>query len=80
MSVTFIENHDTEPVRDGGNKRFPDDKVMQGYVYILTHPGIPCVFWRHFFDQGEGHGQGGYNNDGLSPTQSSFFVLCTKRF
>jgi alpha-amylase len=53
MSVTFIENHDTEPVRDGGNKRFPDDKIMQGYVYILTHPGIPCVFWRHFFDQGE---------------------------
>ena len=53
MSVTFIENHDTEPVRDGGTKRFPDDKLMQGYVYILTHPGIPCVFWRHFFDRGE---------------------------
>ncbi|MFL6274908.1 MAG: alpha-amylase C-terminal beta-sheet domain-containing protein [Blastocatellia bacterium] len=53
MSVTFIENHDTEPVRDGGSKRFPGDKIMQGYVYILTHPGIPCVFWRHFFDQGE---------------------------
>ena len=52
MCVTFVENHDTEPVRDGGNKRFPDDKVMQGYAYILTHPGIPCVFWRHFFDQG----------------------------
>jgi len=53
MSVTFIENHDTEPVRNGGADRFPDDKIMQGYVYILTHPGIPCVFWRHFFDQGE---------------------------
>lgn len=53
MSVTFIENHDTEPVRDGGARRFPDDKIMQGYVYILTHPGVPCVFWRHFFDQGE---------------------------
>lgn len=52
MSVTFIENHDTEPVRDGGSKQFPVDKIMQGYVYILTHPGIPCVFWRHFFDQG----------------------------
>ncbi len=52
MSVTFIENHDTEPVRDEGSKRFPDNKIMQGYVYILTHPGIPCVFWRHFFDQG----------------------------
>jgi alpha-amylase len=52
MCVTFIENHDTEAARDGGNKRFPDDKVMQGYAYILTHPGVPCVFWRHFFDQG----------------------------
>lgn len=52
MSVTFIENHDTEPVRDAGSKRFPDDKIMQGYVYLLTHPGLPCVFWRHFFDQG----------------------------
>lgn len=53
MCVTFIENHDTEPVRDAGNKRFPDDKIMQGYAYLLTHPGIPCVFWRHFFDQGD---------------------------
>lgn len=53
MSVTFIENHDTEPVRDEGVKQFPGDRIMQGYVYILTHPGIPCVFWRHFFDQGE---------------------------
>jgi alpha-amylase len=53
MAVTFIENHDTEAVRDSGNKRFPDDKIMQGYAYILTHPGIPCVFWRHFFDQGD---------------------------
>ena len=51
MSVTFIENHDTEPVRHDGRERFPDGKIMQGYVYILTHPGIPCVFWRHFFDQ-----------------------------
>ena len=28
-------------------------KLMQGHIYILTHPGIPCIFWRHFFDQGE---------------------------
>jgi alpha-amylase len=54
MAVTFVENHDTEPVRDAGAKRFPDHAVMQGYAYVLTHPGIPCVFWRHFFDQGEG--------------------------
>jgi alpha-amylase len=52
MAVTFIENHDTEPAR-GNGEAFPDDKVLQGYAYILTHPGIPCVFWRHFFDRGD---------------------------
>jgi alpha-amylase len=52
MSVTFIENHDTEPVR-GNGEAFPSDSVMPGYAYILTHPGIPCVFWRHYFDCGE---------------------------
>ncbi len=25
----------------------------QGYAYLMTHPGIPCVFWSHFFDWGE---------------------------
>ena len=23
-----------------------------GYAYTLTHPGVPCVFWCHFFDWG----------------------------
>ena len=23
-----------------------------GYAYLLTHPGIPCVFWSHYFDWG----------------------------
>ena len=27
---------------------------MQGYAYILTHPGIPCVLWEHAFDWGLG--------------------------
>jgi len=31
---------------------FPHDKIMAGYAYILTHPGIPCVFWVHYFDWG----------------------------
>ncbi|HOD42650.1 MAG TPA: alpha-amylase C-terminal beta-sheet domain-containing protein [Candidatus Wallbacteria bacterium] len=47
-AVTFIDNHDT------GSKQqhwpFPSDRVMTGYAYILTHPGIPCVFWEHYFD------------------------------
>ncbi|KAM1264769.1 hypothetical protein ACFX15_034063 [Malus domestica] len=49
-SVTFIDNHDT-----GSTQHlwpFPSDKVMQGYAYILTHPGIPSIFYDHFFDWG----------------------------
>ncbi len=24
----------------------------QGYAYILTHPGTPCIFWDHMFTEG----------------------------
>ncbi|GAB2293858.1 hypothetical protein Dimus_028069 [Dionaea muscipula] len=40
-AVTFIDNHDT-----GSTQQlwpFPSDKVMQGYAYILTHPGVPTI-------------------------------------
>ncbi|KAK7321693.1 hypothetical protein VNO77_32566 [Canavalia gladiata] len=49
-AVTFIDNHDT-----GSTQRlwpFPSDKVMQGYAYILTHPGTPTIFYDHFVDWG----------------------------
>ena len=23
------------------------------YAYILTHPGVPCVYWKHYFDWGD---------------------------
>lgn len=52
-AVTFIDNHDT-----GSTQRhwpFPDDKVLVGYAYIITHPGIPCIFWDHVIDWGEDH-------------------------
>lgn len=42
-AVTFVDNHDT-----GSTQRhwpWPSEHVMLGYAYILTHPGIPCVFW-----------------------------------
>lgn len=50
-SVTFIDNHDT-----GSSQQhwpFPADKVATGYAYIMTHPGMPCVFWEHLFDWGQ---------------------------
>ncbi|KAG6537570.1 hypothetical protein ZIOFF_002664 [Zingiber officinale] len=42
-AVTFIDNHDT-----GSTQKlwpFPSDKIMQGYAYILTHPGIPSIVY-----------------------------------
>ncbi|BBM99917.1 alpha-amylase [Marchantia polymorpha subsp. ruderalis] len=47
-SVTFIDNHDTGSTQ--GHWAFPSDKVMQGYAYILTHPGTPKIFYDHYFD------------------------------
>ncbi|KAG8366299.1 hypothetical protein BUALT_Bualt17G0061900 [Buddleja alternifolia] len=46
-AVTFIENHDTGSTQ--GHWRFPGGKEMQGYAYILTHPGTPTVFYDHIF-------------------------------
>jgi len=37
-AVTFIDNHDTFRTWV-----FTSDKVLLGYVYILTHPGTPCI-------------------------------------
>ncbi|XP_022998113.1 alpha-amylase 3, chloroplastic-like [Cucurbita maxima] len=46
-AVTFIENHDTGSTQ--GHWRFPSGKEMQGYAYILTHPGTPSLFFDHIF-------------------------------
>ena len=57
-AVTFVENHDTAP-RDpnftaNATQAYKDQR-MQGYAYIMTHPGIPCIFWPHFFDWGQAY-------------------------
>jgi alpha-amylase len=54
-AVTFLDNHDTGASTGGAGQNmwpFPGDRVMEGYAYILTHPGVPCVYWPHFFDWG----------------------------
>jgi alpha-amylase len=60
-AVTFIDNHDTEYRRDAEHRHqhndtqhFPGEAVERAHAYILTHPGIPCVFWSHYFDWGLG--------------------------
>ncbi len=60
-AVTFLENHDTgyRTNEDGSpqphNERdsfLNNWEVEQGYAYTLTHPGVPCVYWKHYFDWG----------------------------
>ncbi|GAA3522638.1 hypothetical protein GCM10022393_41560 [Aquimarina addita] len=57
-SVTFLENHDTGAAQQccGADYIFPGGEVnlRKGYAYILTHPGVPMVFWPHYFDNGSG--------------------------
>ncbi|XP_019156826.1 PREDICTED: alpha-amylase-like [Ipomoea nil] len=56
-AVTFIDNHDTWsqrlwPFTTSTDDAVNHDRVLQGYAYILTHPGIPSVFYDHFFEWG----------------------------
>lgn len=41
-AVTFVDNHDT--VGDGPLRSPVGRMKLAAYAYILTHPGIPCVF------------------------------------
>ncbi len=60
-AVTFLENHDTgyrtdedgSPQTGHEHDSFLNDwQVEQAYAYILTHPGLPTVYWKHYFDWG----------------------------
>jgi hypothetical protein len=56
-SVTFIENHDTwrEEIQEYNFFATRDvSKHAQSYAYILTHPGVPCIFWDHLFKWKDG--------------------------
>lgn len=50
-AVTFLDNHDTGSTQ--AHWPFPSNHIMEGYAYILTHPGIPSVFYDHFYDWGD---------------------------
>jgi alpha-amylase len=61
-AVTFLENHDTgyrthedgTPQEHHERDNFLNDwQVEQGYAYLLTHPGVPTVYWKHYFDWGQ---------------------------
>ena len=60
-AVTFIDNHDTF-VKPGSF--VTSDNIMKGYAYILTHPGMPCVFFPHYYG-------GTYRKDGVTVAYSA---------
>ena len=60
-AVTFVENHDTgyrtnddgTPQQNHQFDSFANNwQVEQAYAHILTHPGVPTVYWKHYFDWG----------------------------
>ncbi len=51
-AVTFLENHDTGFPQKQFDSFPNNEKLLQGYAYILTHPGLPCVYWKHYFEWG----------------------------
>lgn len=53
-SVTFLENHDTGFPQKQFDTFANDEKLLQAYAYLLTHPGVPCVYWKHYFEWNRG--------------------------
>jgi len=52
-SVTFVENHDTSHLEVVGGKFGDNNQVCRAYAFILTHCGIPSIFWSDWSDRGE---------------------------
>jgi len=57
--VTFVDNHDMgaspySPANGWGQQCWPCPPhfKLKAYAFILTMPGIPCVYWPDFFDWG----------------------------
>lgn len=50
-AVTFVDNHDTGSSQ--GHWYLDPADVGTAYAFILTHPGVPCVAWQHYFTYAE---------------------------
>ena len=57
-AVTFIDNHDTfhRPDNRGGeflgyntNLSQKKSQILEANAYLLMMPGVPCVFWPHWY-------------------------------
>ena len=52
-AVTFVENHDTQ-YRDASNQQDPiRTNIEAANAYLLSMPGTPCIFLKHWIDYKE---------------------------
>jgi hypothetical protein len=51
--VTFVENHDTAHLEVVGGKFGDNNQVARAYAFLLTHCGIPSIFWSDWSDRGQ---------------------------
>ena len=52
-AVTFVENHDTQ-YRDANNQQDPiRTNIEAANAYLLSMPGTPCIFLKHWIDYKE---------------------------
>ena len=58
FAVTFIDNHDTFHRSDNQGGEFlgyntnlsnKKDQILEANAYLLMMPGVPCVFWPHWY-------------------------------
>ena len=51
--IGYRTNEDGTPQAGHESDVFANNwQVEQAYAHVLTHPGVPTVFWKHYFDWG----------------------------
>ena len=73
-SVTFVENQDTQ-YRDAGNQQDPiRTNIEAANAFLLSMPGTPCIFLKHWIDYKESIKQMIYVRQlaGITNTSTSF--------
>jgi hypothetical protein len=72
-AVTFVENHDTGSTQN--HWALNTNAVGTAYAFILTHPGVPCVAWQHYFTYAE---SGSYDSEYYSKIKASTTYIGNK--
>ena len=82
-AVTFIDNHDTYRESD---KQYTGD-ILQAHAFMLSAPGIPCVFWPHWVQYRQQiakmvscrHLAGLHSQSDVTVTQRSSYYECLSK-